>query len=118
MNKVTHDLFQIARRLKQINRDYCVFWNNKANRYEVHTNHFEFAVPYDRLDCRTIDYALKTRKQNAHQIECEINAHNNELVKSAEKQLYTVRAELEDMLGYAMRTGRDVNFTRNYIKEF
>jgi len=77
-----------------------------------------FVVPYDTLDCRTLEYARKTRVENADVIEAEINAHNANLEQSARKSFEHANLRLEDMLRYAKHAGHSVNFTKNYIKEF
>jgi len=118
MKEVTRDLFCIAKRLKHINKDYRVFYNDKAARFEVHTKQLEFVVPYDRLDARTLEHARRTRKQNDAQIEAEITKHNNDIQTSAQKKMNGLRRDLEDKLTYAMRAGHEVNFTKDYVKEF
>ena len=118
MTKVTVDLFAVAKRLLQINSKYRVFYNNRASRFEVWTKVFEFVVPYDRLDSRTLDYTRKTLRQNADIIEAEINAHNAQIVTDAHRNFDKAAEHLNDMLEYALRTGRTVNFTQNFIKEF
>jgi len=115
---ITKDLFGIASRLKKINCRYRVFYNNRHGRFEVHTSALEFIVPYERLDCRTIEYALRTRKQNLDNLEREIESKNKKTEGEAVRNIASKQAILEDMLGYANRTGTLVNFTKNYIKEF
>ncbi len=71
--KITNDLFDVAWRLKAIRESYVVYYNVQLHRYEVHDsaqygNTLAFVVPYGNLDCRTVDYALKTRVQNANEI--------------------------------------------------
>ena len=118
MYEITRDLFCITQRLKQINPAYRVFWNNRAARFEVHTSNnpnahtFGFIVPYERLDSRTLDYAQRTRKQNADALEAEINAHNAETQASVLKVLYKAEGQLADMLDYACKTSRDVTFSK------
>lgn len=64
--KITDDVFFIASRLKEVDPTYYVVYDPDRRRYEVHSdgqrgNSLCFVVPYDRLDARTIDYALRTR---------------------------------------------------------
>lgn len=64
--RITDDVFFIASRLKEIDPTYYVVYNADKRRYEVHSDGQRgsslcFVVPYDRLDARTIDYALRTR---------------------------------------------------------
>jgi len=123
MQKVTRDLFRIAQRLKHINPNYKLFWNSKFQRYEVRGGTggnapLEFVVPYKELDERTLEHARRTRKQNDFALEMEIARHNEGIEKSAMKSMEIEAERLADMLAFALRTGRDVAFTKNYIKEF
>ena len=119
MTAVTKDLFGIARRLGTINPLYRVFYNSRANRFEVHARgHIAFIVPYDRLDVRTLDYARKTRIQNADVIEEEISQHNAKLQNEIYDNLARGEWDLMDKLAFANRTGHNVTFTKNYLKEF
>ena len=118
MIKVTDDLFGIARRLLHINPKYVVFWNNKTERYEVHTDRLEFIVPYDHLDGRTLEYAEKTLVRNADIIDKEITAHNDNIVKDGEKLLADADVEFEEYMRIAYRAGRAVTLGKNTMKEF
>jgi len=121
--KVTSDLLEIASRLTEINKDYRVFYNNRDLRFEVHTSDspsiktLGFVVPFDKLDSRTIEYAYKSRKQNANAIEAEILEHNAQVEQSAQTQFDIQTRELENMLIYANKASHDVTFTKtkNFI---
>ena len=112
--EVTRDLFDIATRLREIDERYHLFWSNRAMRYEVHSSNrpsvltHQFTVPYDALDCRTLEYAQRTRIGN--QCEREIDAHNRSVEASAERSVQQAVARLEDMLTFASRTSHEVNF--------
>jgi len=124
MNHITKDLFGVVNRLKKINPSYNVFYNNCLERFEVHTSKtptaftFAFIPPYDELDARTIEYALKTRVQNLDHLEREIDLHNRRLEQKSEREFVDKQNDLADMLAFANRTGHDVMFTKNHIKEF
>ncbi len=82
MRKIENDCYFICQRLKEIDPSYEVFYNN--GHFEVHSfeqikNSYCFTVPFDKLDSRTIDYALKTRSNNRDKIIAEIEK-NNQLV--------------------------------------
>ena len=116
--EVTGDLFNIGKRLKEIDPVYRIYRNNREDRYEVHNSNRPdvmslcFAVPYPELDERVLDHARKTRKQNYDAIEAELNAHNAEIEHSAQKSMRTATAELGDMFEYALRAGHPVTFTK------
>jgi hypothetical protein len=124
--EVKNDLFDLARRLKVINRDYRIYFNKRDNRFEIHTlrrnnpsgRTFAFVVPYDRLDSRVITYANKTRRENDSLIESEINEANLRTERSAVDNLVKKQKDLEGMLAFASRANRDIDFTKNFIKEF
>lgn len=85
LKKIENDTFDICDRLKSIDEGYFVVFNTKRDRYEVHNSFqretFCFVVPYKQLDSRTIDFCLKTRRQNAAQIFEEIDKHNQDMEK-------------------------------------
>ena len=121
--KVNRDLFRIEDRLRRINKNYRIFRNNKSERFEVRegaggNGPLCFVIPYDKLDCRTLEFALKTRRQNEAQLEQEVDSHNREIEESTNRALKHQRQSLQDMLSYAARTGHTVDFTKNYLKEF
>lgn len=78
---ITNDLYDIARRLRSINDDYRVYYNTRRSRYEVHDisrspDTFQFAVPFDELDARTVTYALYSRVENADSIFAQMERDN------------------------------------------
>lgn len=80
LQKIRHDLFGIAKRLKSIDRRYELFFNRKKNRYEIYANGaMQMALPFERLDARTLTYARKTRLENLEKIIAEIEEENARL---------------------------------------
>lgn len=80
LQKISHDLFVIAKRLKSIDRRYELFFNRKKNRYEIYANGaMQMALPFERLDARTLTYARKTRLENLEKIIAEIEEENARL---------------------------------------
>lgn len=112
MIKVTHDLFDIAERLKSIDPRYKVFYNNERSRFEVHTSGLEFIVPFDVLDERTLFHAMRTRRENQEELEQEIQSHNRELDERAFNEMRKAVSQLTDMFDYSHRTSHDVTFSK------
>ncbi len=85
--KITDDLYDIAWRLKAVNSEYELFYNAEKGRYQVHDKKgaLAFVVPFDELDARTVDYALRTRIQNARRIFEEVERNNARLERRAIK---------------------------------
>ncbi len=80
LQKISHDLFGIAKRLKSIDTRYELFFNRKKNRYEIYANGaMQMALPFERLDARTLTYARKTRLENLEKIIAEIEEENARL---------------------------------------
>ena len=80
LQRIRHDLFGIAKRLKSIDRRYELFFNRKKNRYEICANGaMQMALPFERLDARTLTYARKTRLENLEKIIAEIEEENARL---------------------------------------
>ncbi len=85
MIPITNDLFDVAKRLLSVNADYRLYYNVAKNRYEVHSakrGTLQFVVPFDELDARTVDYALKTRVENAEKIFREVEQNNAAAVRA------------------------------------
>ena len=87
MQKIYHDLFHIAERILQIDPFYEIFWNGKFERFEVFWHgKLAFVVPFDVLDVRTLVYAQKTRRENADDIEREIDEGNAAVFQAQAKK--------------------------------
>ncbi len=81
---ITDDLYDVAARLKSVNGNYRLYYNAKSCKYEVYNADVQgislaFAVPYDELDCRTVEYARYTSVASAKQLFAEIERHNKNL---------------------------------------
>lgn len=84
---IDNDLFDVASRLRAVDDGYRVYYNKEKCRFEVHNvrqhgDTFCFAVPYDRLDARTVAYAVKTRICNADKIFAEVEKDNDVVAQS------------------------------------
>ena len=65
---ITNDVFDIAKRIKEIDQDYFVVYDKKLCRFEVHNKRqkpdtLSLVLPYDTVDCRAIDKVLSTRTE-------------------------------------------------------
>lgn len=98
--KVTDDLFHIARRLKEIDPLYELYFNRPKRRFEIYANGaMQVALPFDRLDARAVDFARKTRLENAEKLILEIERTNDALDVSRRRESYERRmAQMEDLL--------------------
>ncbi|HAJ77703.1 MAG TPA: hypothetical protein DCO89_01365 [Clostridiales bacterium] len=80
---IKSDVFDIVKRIKNINPKYFVLFNKTREKFEVHfkrnKNTYELTIPYDVLDARTIDFVQKTRIQNQKKLLEEIEKSNQKL---------------------------------------
>jgi hypothetical protein len=117
MIEINHDLFNICERIKTINPEYRIVYNNQYERFEVYTRKIlAFVVPFEELDARVIEYAMKTRIQNLDDMFDEMDARNTATNTAAEINIENNIEEMRKRLEFANRTGRTVNFTNNYVE--
>ena len=95
---ITNDVFDIARRIKEIDQDYFVVYDKKLCRFEVHNKRqkpdtLSLVLPYDTLDCRAIDKVLSTRTEYIAKQLAMIDEYNEKLQISQAKQMAHKRLE-------------------------
>ena len=101
MQRIYHDLFHIAERILQIDPCYQVFWNGERERYEVFWHgKLAFIVPFDALDVRTLTYAQRTRRENADDIEREIDEGNAAIFQEQNKKIQALKVQIKDYVKY------------------
>lgn len=88
---IENDNLFICQRLQQIDPSYRIVFNLKKRKYEVHSveqfgESYCFTLPYDFLDERAVDFALKTRRENSDKIIAEIDNYNEKLYNQILKQ--------------------------------
>ena len=89
---ITSDVYEISKRIKQIDDGYFIVYNFIKNRYEIHNNKQPFSsycltVPYSCLDKRTLDLVYKTLFTKKDAIFKQIEQLNNQLESEQNKKL-------------------------------
>lgn len=97
--KIQSDVYFICQRLKNIDPSYEVYYNWQNKCFEVHSNaqtknSYCFKVPYDVLDARTLDYAVKTRRENRDKLIEEIEKSNQKLYEKNLKEQVSLLKEI------------------------
>lgn len=87
--KLGTDVYNIAKRIKEIDKDYYIVFNTSNNKFEVHNSNqigssYCLTLPYACLDARALEYVQKTSSANIDYVLNKIENDNN-LLKSAEK---------------------------------
>lgn len=84
--RVQGDLFDISSRLKEIDQEYELLFNRKLQRWEIFARGaLQIAVPFKRLDGRTLELARETRMERINQILAQIE-RENALISQIEQQ--------------------------------
>lgn len=89
LKKIYNDVYNIAKRIKEIDRYYYLVLNTSKNKFEVHNSNQQgstycLTLPFNELDERTLNYINKTKSCNIEKILNEIE-NNNKVRESAEK---------------------------------
>lgn len=85
---ITNDLFSIADRIKSIDDSYQIYYNGEKQRFEVYGgkgNILQVVLPYNTLDCRSLDYVRNTRIERIEEMLEQVDRHNREIEKNAIK---------------------------------
>lgn len=104
--EIKNDIFDICRRLKNIDSSYFILYDKIRGKYELHSteqyhNSYVLTIPYDRLDCRTIDFVYMTRRENSKRLIFEMEENNKKLEKrEMDNILDMAKYELNSKLKY------------------
>ncbi len=102
---ITEDLYDVARRIKEIAPYYFVVYNEQKGTYELHSDlerpTYVLTFPFSKLDARCIEHTLKTRVENFDRIIKEMDKHNKQLESDA---IADGRRELSNQLDRAAST--------------
>ncbi len=84
---IDNDPFYITERLRDIDENYFLVFNNIKHTFELHNSSqkdstFALTLPFDCLDERTVFLARKTRKQNFDKLIDEMDSYNDKLKKN------------------------------------
>lgn len=111
--KVESDVFDIEKRIKEIDDGYFVVFNTKRNKYEIHNmyqeNSYCLTIPFDNLDNRILDLINMSLVRNIDKIIDEIDNNNSKLEN---KSLETIK----DYNDYLVR--EIYAFSNNSSKEY
>ncbi len=112
--EIKHDVHKIAKRLKNIDKNYEIYFNNITKEYELHHkkqredlgNGLLLILPFETLDKRAIDYVLKTRVQNIdiEHLSERLEKENEEVTRKKQAEaIDRVTYETKEILSYVNR---------------
>ena len=86
--RITHDLYGVAERIREIDDRYEVWYDRIAGRYEIYAGGaLQIAVPFAQLDARTVRLVRETRVERTERIVGQIEAANRIAEERALKAL-------------------------------
>ena len=81
--RITEDVCDICKRIKEVDENYYIVYNRVLNRFELHDGSvkggFACVLPFDRLDERSIRHARRTRIERIDALMRELDAYNEKL---------------------------------------
>ena len=103
--EIKNDMFDICNRLKNIDSTYFILYDKTKGKYELHSSAqkctYCATIPYTKLDKRTIDFALKTRRENISKLIFEMEENNKKLEeKEIDNVLDRAKYDLNSKLKY------------------
>ena len=116
--RIFEDVFDITKRLKEIDESYFVVYNTQKKKYEVHSskqkNTYCLTVPTKTLDSRTVGLTLKTRRENYEKILKEIDETNEKIEKESKRQIDDLcEFKAKEMFSYS-KSHDEINFDDAY----
>jgi hypothetical protein len=105
--EIQKDIYFINSRLKELDKDYQIYFNTKKDKFEVHNEEqiggsYCLTVPYSLLDERTVNLVRKTRIENRKKLFAEIERDNENLETIKEKRILdSAKDQLYDVIKYS-----------------
>ena len=80
--KIEYDVYNISKRIKDIDRNYYIVFNTSKQKFEVHLSSqigssYCLTLPFKSLDERVLKHVLKTQSVNIDEILENIENENN-----------------------------------------
>ena len=101
---IKNDVFDVAERIRSIDARYRVFFDTEKQKFVVTAgDRTAVVLPFESLDCRTLDYLYFTRYENADEVIKTIDGDNERMQVEAVKK---AQDRLEDDFSHEMRTIR------------
>lgn len=102
--EIEDDIFDICKRLKEIDATYYIVFNKKTRKFELHSssnkkNSLCLILPFEKLDCRTVNYALVSRVENCSSIFQKIEENNEEIDRLVNRE---IKNELNFLARYSI----------------
>lgn len=118
--RIKQDVFGVANRLTQINKNFEIYFNVQTQRYEVYERRgfatfFAFSIKHKQLDARAICDVWNTQKQLLQAALQEIEQHNMRLQQKQQDALQKQNHyKLKQIVDYASAGSKDFEFDNSF----
>ena len=111
--KIESDVFDIIKRIKEIDKDYFVVYNTNSKKFEIHNsrlvNSYCLTIPYKNLDARVLNLIYKTATKNYDNIIKEIDIGNEAIEKKQmEKTKEISDYKIREILKYSASDNKNI----------
>ncbi len=88
--RITHDVYEIAKRIRYIDKDYYIIYDTSKKVFEVHNSSqldttYCLTIPFNTLDIRTLEYVYESMSANIDKIIEKIE-NDNQLRENADRR--------------------------------
>lgn len=114
---IKNDLFNIAKRIRKINKKLFVFYNKKNNNFEIYSTNgcsFSFEVSLGKtLNQKAIKIVFTSQASNIEGIVKNLDLQNEKIeAANLKKQNMLAKDMLSDCLNFASKKAEDVDFSK------
>ena len=112
--KIESDVFDIAKRVLDIDKNYFILFDTKKNKYELHRYNqgstYCLTCPYDNLDSRFLDLIYLTDVRFIDKIVDDIDK-NNEIVEKKAKDSISNQSDymLREIYAFANNSSKELD---------
>lgn len=96
--KINSDVFDIVKRIKEVDDGYYIVFDTTKNKYELHNRKQQstycLTCPFENLDKRLLDFIHKTNSRHIDKIVEEIDNNN----KKVERNIYNNAKDTSDFM--------------------
>ncbi len=117
--KIESDVFDIAKRVKQINENYYILFDTSKQKFELHSkeqqNSYCFSYPFQNLDNRFLDLVYTTNIKYIDNIVEDIDNNNRE-IEQREKQKTKSQTDymLREIYSFANNSSKELDDKKSF----
>lgn len=117
--KIESDVFDIAKRLKQINESYYILFDTSKQKFELHSkeqqNSYCFSYPFQNLDNRFLDMVYTTNIRYIDNIIEDIDKNNIEIERiGKQKTKSQTDYMLKEIYCFANNSSKELDETTSF----